>query len=94
VRLIRWTTEAAGQFEAAVKHIHQDNPTAGRNVAQAVIDRIEQTGTSCIIRGRLENKGDGVIQMSLQNRMCENSSNTLPGLQPDKRPTTPDSSPR
>jgi plasmid stabilization system protein ParE len=42
VRPIRWTTEAAGQFEDAVKHIEQDNPTAGRNVAQAVIDRIEQ----------------------------------------------------
>ncbi|SPE34229.1 hypothetical protein SBA3_2120006 [Candidatus Sulfopaludibacter sp. SbA3] len=26
VRLIRWTTEAADQFEAAVKHIQQDNP--------------------------------------------------------------------
>jgi len=26
VRLIRWTTEAASQFEAAVKHIQQDNP--------------------------------------------------------------------
>jgi plasmid stabilization system protein ParE len=45
VRLIRWTTEAADEFEAAVKHIHQDNPTAGRNVAQAVIDRIEQLAT-------------------------------------------------
>lgn len=42
MRLIRWTAEAAGQFESAVKHIQQDNPTAGRNVAQAVIDRIEQ----------------------------------------------------
>jgi plasmid stabilization system protein ParE len=42
VRLNRWTTEAAAQFEAAVKHIQQDNPTPGRNVAQAVIDRIEQ----------------------------------------------------
>jgi toxin ParE1/3/4 len=45
VRLIRWTTEAADEFEAAVKHIQQDNPTAGRNVAQAVIDRIEQLAT-------------------------------------------------
>ena len=42
MRLIRWTTEAADQFEAAVKHIQQDNPTAARNVAQAIIDRIEQ----------------------------------------------------
>jgi len=45
VRLIRWTTEAADQFEAAVKHIQQDNPTAGRSVAQVVIDRIQQLAT-------------------------------------------------
>jgi plasmid stabilization system protein ParE len=45
VRLIRWTTEAADEFEAAVKHIQQHNPTAGRNVAQAVIDGIQQLAT-------------------------------------------------
>lgn len=45
MRLIRWTTEASGQFEAAVKRIQQDNPAAARNVAQAVIDRIEQLAT-------------------------------------------------
>ena len=42
MRIIRWTTEASDQLEAAVKPIQQDNPTAARNVAQAVIDRIEQ----------------------------------------------------
>jgi toxin ParE1/3/4 len=42
VRQIRWPTEASDQLETAVKHILQDNPTAARNVAQAVIDRIEQ----------------------------------------------------
>ena len=42
MRLIRWTTEASDQLEAAVKRIQQDNPAAARNVAQAVIDRIEQ----------------------------------------------------
>jgi plasmid stabilization system protein ParE len=42
VRVIRWTTEAADQFEAAIKHIEQDNPTTARNVAQAVTDRIGQ----------------------------------------------------
>ena len=42
MRQIRWTAEAADQLEAAVKHIQQDNPTAARNVAQAVIDRIEK----------------------------------------------------
>jgi toxin ParE1/3/4 len=45
VRLIRWTAEASDQLEAAVKHIQQDNPTAARNVAQAVIERIEQLAT-------------------------------------------------
>jgi addiction module RelE/StbE family toxin len=42
VRQIRWTTEAADQLETAVKRIQQDNPTAARNVAQTVIDRIEK----------------------------------------------------
>jgi plasmid stabilization system protein ParE len=42
VRLIRWTAEAADQLEAAVKRIQQDNPTAARNIAQKVVDRIEQ----------------------------------------------------
>ena len=45
MRLIRWTTEAADQFEAAVKYIQQDNPEAARKLAQAVIDRIEQLAT-------------------------------------------------
>lgn len=45
MRLIRWTTEASGQFEAAIKHIREDNPTTARNVAQALIDRIEQLAT-------------------------------------------------
>ena len=45
MRLIRWTAEASDQLEAAVKHIQQDNPTAARNVAQAVIERIEQLAT-------------------------------------------------
>lgn len=42
MRQLRWTTEAADQLEAAVKHIQQDNPGAARKVAQAVIDRIER----------------------------------------------------
>jgi toxin ParE1/3/4 len=42
VRQIRWTTEAADQLEAAVERIQLDNPTAGRNIAQEIIDRIEQ----------------------------------------------------
>ena len=44
MRLIRWTTEASDQLESAVRRIQHDNPTAARNVAQAVIDRIEQPG--------------------------------------------------
>jgi toxin ParE1/3/4 len=42
VRQIRWTTESADQLETAVKHLQQDNLTAARNVALAVIDRIQQ----------------------------------------------------
>ena len=45
MRLIRWTTEAADQFEAAVKYIQQDNPDTARKLAQTVIDRIEQVAT-------------------------------------------------
>ncbi len=45
MRLVRWTTEASDQLEAAVKDIQRDDPTAARNVAQAVIDRIEQLAT-------------------------------------------------
>jgi len=45
VKLIRWTTEASDQLEAAFQHIQQDNPAAARNVAQVVIDRIEQLAT-------------------------------------------------
>jgi toxin ParE1/3/4 len=45
VRHIRWTTEASDQLVAAVKRIQEDNPTAARNVAQTVIDRIEQLTT-------------------------------------------------
>ena len=45
MRLIRWTTEASGQLEAAVKYIQQDNPSVARNAAQTVIERIEQLAT-------------------------------------------------
>ena len=42
MRLIRWTTEASDQFEAAVQYIQRDNPEAARKAAQTIIDRIEQ----------------------------------------------------
>ena len=42
MKLIRWTTEAADQFEEAVKHIQQDSPDAAQKIAQIVIERIEQ----------------------------------------------------
>lgn len=45
MRQIRWTTEAADELETAVEHIQQDNPNAAPNIAQAVIDRIEQLVT-------------------------------------------------
>ena len=37
MRLIRWTTEASDQFEAVIKHIQQDNPTAARKVAKKMM---------------------------------------------------------
>jgi toxin ParE1/3/4 len=45
MRFIRWTTEAADQFETAAKYIQQDNPDAARKLAQTVIDRIDQLAT-------------------------------------------------
>jgi plasmid stabilization system protein ParE len=42
VRQIRWTTDAFDELVAAVKRIQEDNPATARNVAQTVIDRIEQ----------------------------------------------------
>lgn len=45
MRLIRWTTEAADQLEAAVNYIQQDNPEAARRLARTVIGRIEQLAT-------------------------------------------------
>jgi len=45
MRLIRWTTEAADQFETAAKYLQQDNPDAARKLAQTVIDRIDQLAT-------------------------------------------------
>jgi addiction module RelE/StbE family toxin len=42
VRLIRWTTGAFDELEAAVERIQKDNPAAARNVVQALIKRIEQ----------------------------------------------------
>ena len=43
--VIRWTTEAADQLEAAVKRIQHENPAAARGIAQKVIDRIQQLAT-------------------------------------------------
>ena len=45
MRKIRWTTDASDQFEAAVQYIQRENPTAARNVARKVIDRIERLAT-------------------------------------------------
>ncbi len=41
MRFIRWTAQAADQFEAAVQYIRQDNPTVGRTLAQAILSRID-----------------------------------------------------
>ena len=45
MRVIRWTTEASDQLEAAIQRILDDNPTVARKVATVVIDRIEQLAT-------------------------------------------------
>ncbi|MGA2593993.1 MAG: type II toxin-antitoxin system RelE/ParE family toxin [Bryobacteraceae bacterium] len=42
---IRWTTEASDQLIGIVQHIEQEDPSAARNVAQAVIDAIDRLGT-------------------------------------------------
>jgi plasmid stabilization system protein ParE len=41
VTRIRWTTEAAGQLEDIVKHLQKDNPRAGRKVARAILNRVD-----------------------------------------------------
>ena len=41
MRIIRWTAQAAGQFEAAVQYIQRDNRDAGRSLARTIIDRID-----------------------------------------------------
>lgn len=43
--LIRWTTEAADQFEAAVRYIQQDNPGAARKLVETVIGLVDQLAT-------------------------------------------------
>jgi toxin ParE1/3/4 len=38
---IRWSAEAADDFESAIRRILQDNPTNAQRVAQIIYDRIE-----------------------------------------------------
>ena len=45
MRLIRWTTEAANELEAAITYVRQDDPDAARTLAQTAIHRIEQLAT-------------------------------------------------
>jgi toxin ParE1/3/4 len=42
MRQVRWTTDASDQSVAAIEHIREDNPSAARNLARTVIDRIEK----------------------------------------------------
>ena len=37
---IRWSPEAADDFESAIQRILQDNPTNAKRVAQIIFDRI------------------------------------------------------
>jgi len=45
VTRVRWTTQAADQFEAIVNHIREDNPEAASAVAQTILDRIARLET-------------------------------------------------
>lgn len=38
---IRWTTEAAEQLEALANRIGEESPEAARNLAQTILDRID-----------------------------------------------------
>jgi len=40
VTRIRWTTDAANQFEAIIQYIYKDNPEAAHKTAEAILDRI------------------------------------------------------
>ena len=42
---IRWTTEAAAQFETFVIRIRERNPEAARALAQTLLDRLAQLQT-------------------------------------------------
>lgn len=46
MRRIRWTSQAAHQFETAVKFIQEDNLDAARNLAQTILSRIEGLATT------------------------------------------------
>lgn len=61
MRIIRWTTEALDQLEAAVKYIQQDNPEAARSVAQAVLGGIERLTTFPGVGRPSEVKGTGEL---------------------------------
>ncbi len=39
---IRWTTDAAHQLTAIVKHVREDNPETARRVAQSILRSIEK----------------------------------------------------
>jgi plasmid stabilization system protein ParE len=45
VRKIRWTPDASDQLMASIEHIAEDNQVVAREVAQAVIDRVELLAT-------------------------------------------------
>ena len=42
---IRWSPEAADDFESAIRRILQDNPTNAQRVAQIIFDRIAALAT-------------------------------------------------
>ncbi len=42
---IRWTTEAADQFENFIKRVREDSPEAAHTLAETILDRIGQLET-------------------------------------------------
>lgn len=42
MRQIRWTSAASDQLVSAIRHIEEDNHAVARNVAQAILERIDR----------------------------------------------------
>ena len=56
---IRWSPEAADDFESAIRRVLQDNPSNAQRVAQIIFDRIAALTTFPNRGGRDALKGRG-----------------------------------